>query len=318
MKVSRLILCLAALLLAACAAPAAKLSQPVEKPANPATRAAARELYDGKPPTIYGTQFPITSYKEGLERGDAAWRNNDLDLALYMFIQALSFDGPAAEVFGKIGSIHASRRNLQLAQKAFELARQIAPDDVRILERLGLLHVELRSFAAAEPILREVIAKTQTRWRAYDALGLVLQQRGDLTDAIEQYRLALQVDSAAGPVYYHRGMAQLERGRIDLAEADFRQALTFGDTRGGADEALGRLLASQRKYPDGLAFLLANSSVATAYNTLGEVALSNKDYAAAVRFFLRAMDESSSFDERANRNLALAREYLAEQQKPKP
>ena len=65
--------------LGGCASTAA-VTQPVAK--------APTELYSGQPATVHATEFPVASAADGIQRGDAAWKQGDLDLAIYLYLQA--------------------------------------------------------------------------------------------------------------------------------------------------------------------------------------------------------------------------------------
>ena len=47
-------------------------------------RESASQLYAGAPTIVHSTEYPITSAADGIERGDEAYREGKLDLAVYL------------------------------------------------------------------------------------------------------------------------------------------------------------------------------------------------------------------------------------------
>src|SRR5688572_1372451 len=103
-----------------------------------ADRAAVEKLYDGQPAAVHATEFPVASAAEGMARGDQAWRKGQLDLAVYLYVQSLAYDAKNPEPLLRIGAIHERRGNRALAERAFEMALQLDPENPGINERLGL------------------------------------------------------------------------------------------------------------------------------------------------------------------------------------
>src|SRR5262245_28078134 len=137
-----------------------------------ATQAAAKaptELYSGQPATVDATEFPVASAAEGRERGDTAWQHGDLDLAMYLYLQALPFEPSDAAPLRKIGAIHESRGNLAQARHAFELALARGGEHAATMERLGLLYLQDEHNDEAQALLSRAVA-LEPRWRSYNGL----------------------------------------------------------------------------------------------------------------------------------------------------
>src|SRR5262245_34870724 len=97
-------------------------SAPPKKEATQTPSPAAAELYAGQPSIVHGTEFPVTSAEEGIQRGDDAWREGKLELAIYLYVQVLQFAPNHAPTLRKLGALHEKMGNLALARRAFELA----------------------------------------------------------------------------------------------------------------------------------------------------------------------------------------------------
>jgi Flp pilus assembly protein TadD len=249
------------------------------------------------------------SFDEAVRRGDAAWQSGNTDLALYLYVQALSFQPRDVNTLGKIGSIHQARGNLDLARKAFELAATTAPDDARATSHLGLVMLTQGDLDGADTWLRKSIALDASDWRIYDALGVVAQRRGRLDDALLYLKRATTLaPSAPGPLL-HQGGVQLAIGDYARAETTLQQCLDAKQTS-DAWRMLGEAQAHRGKYTKALTSLLQALDVPAAYNTVGEMAMANHDNRIALDYFQKATESSPVYFPEAQRNAAMARERL--------
>ena len=250
-----------------------------------------------------------SSFDDAVQRGDAAWQSRNTDLALYLYVQALSFQPRDVNTLGKIGSIHQARGNLDLARKAFELAATTAPDDPRATSHLGLVMLAQGDLDGADTWLRKSVAVDSSNWRIYDALGIIAQRRAHYDDALLfLQRASTLAPSAPGPLL-HRGAVQLAKGDYAVAEATLQQCLQLQQTS-DAWRLLGEAQAHRGEYSKALTSLSQALDVPAAYNAVGEVAMSNHDNKIALDYFQRAMEESPVYFVEAQRNAAIARERL--------
>jgi Flp pilus assembly protein TadD len=275
-------------------------TQPVAK--------APTELYAGAPTTVHATEFPVTSAAEGTERGDTAWQHGDLDLAIYLYLQALQFEPNDAATLRKIGAIHESRGNLPQARHAFELALARGGEHAATMERLGLLYLQDEHNEEAQKLLSRVVA-LEPRWRSYNGLGVLADRRGDRALALTRYSAALFLEPKAGVVYNNRGYSRYLDGDLIGAEKDLREAIGLG----AAERAwpnLGKVQAKARKYPLALRSFLETLDTAHAYNEVGEAAMRNGDNQVAKAYFENAANASPIYFEQAQKNLTVVNEEL--------
>jgi tetratricopeptide (TPR) repeat protein len=249
------------------------------------------------------------SFAEAVRRGDAAWQSGNADLALYLYVQALSFQPRDVSTLGKIGFIHRTRGNLDLARKAFELAATIAPNDARVTSQLGLVLFAQDDIDGADKWLRESLAVETANWRIYEALGLIAQRRRHYDEALSfLQRATVLAPSEPGPLL-HRGGVQLAMGDYATAETTLEQSLQRRQTSDGW-RLLGEAQAHRGEYAKAVASLLQASDVPAAYNTVGQVAMANHDNQIALDYFQKATESSPVYFPEAQRNAALARQQL--------
>jgi Flp pilus assembly protein TadD len=290
---------LALISLGGCAS-APTVNQPVAK--------APTELYAGQPATVHATEFPVASAAEGIQRGDTAWQRGDLDLAIYLYLQALQFEPNDAATLRKIGAIHESRGNYAQARHAFELALARGGEHAATMERLGLLYLRDEHNEEAQALLSRVVA-LEPRWRSYNGLGVLADRRGEHALALTRYSAALFLEPKAGVVYNNRGHSRYLDGDLIGAEKDLREAIRLG----AADRAwpnLGKVQAKARQYGLALRSFLETLDTAHAYNEVGEAAMRNGDNQIAKGYFESATNASPIYFEQAQKNLAVANAEL--------
>jgi Flp pilus assembly protein TadD len=279
------------------------------KQASKGVDETANQLYAGEPAIVHGTEYPVTSAADGIQRGDQAYREGKLDLAIYMYVESLKYDATAAEPFLKIGAIHEQRGNRALAEKAFELALERQPDNAAACERLGLLYIQSGRDAEAPALFQRALKLDSKRWRSYNGLGVLADRRNDFEAAIGYYDRALEIDPAAATVLNNRGYSHYLAGDLPRAENDLKAAIRLG-AQGGVWTNLGKVQAKQGRYPEALESLLKEMDLAHAYNVLGEAAMESADYSRAKRYFESAIEAAPRYYEAAQRNLGLAKERL--------
>jgi Flp pilus assembly protein TadD len=262
-----------------------------------------------KKKTSYKSPGLAKSFEEAVERGDAAWSAGEVDMAIYQYVQALSFRPRDVTTLSKLGVIEQRQGNLQLATRALELAASASPSDARITARLGLIYLALGQDDNARTWLTRSADTASPDWRVYDGLGVVDEHRGDNAAALLHLQQALTLAPGVPTPLLHRGQAMFNSGDYAGAEAAVRAALSRGDLPGGW-ELLGQIQAKRRAYRDSLDSLLRVVDAPVAYNAVAKSALDNGDNAVALSYFQKASELSPVYLPEAERNAAIARGRL--------
>lgn len=257
------------------------------------------------------------SFDEAVRRGDEAWGSGNTDLALYLYVQALSFQPRDINTLGKIGSIHQARGNLELARKAFELAATAAPNDARATSHLGFVLLAQDDIDGADTWLRKSVAEDATDWRVYDALGVIARRRGHYDDALMYLQRASTLAPSAPEPLLHRGAVQLAMGSFAKAEGTLQEVPQSTRTS-DAWRMLGEAQAHRGEYAKALASLTRALDVPNAYNLVGQVAMTNQDDQVALDYFQKAAESSPVYFQEAQQNVALARERLEAGRRARP
>jgi tetratricopeptide (TPR) repeat protein len=281
-------------------------SLPAQSGADAPTAAAKPEEKKSTPPV----NKEAKGFAEDIQRGDAAWQAQDLDRAIYYYVQAMEKSPHDATTLAKIGTIEDSRGNSTLAGMAFEMAHNADPQEPRIAERLARLYLRGGNVERAAALYTQVLALDPHRARALDGMGEVCLTRSDYVQSVSYFDRALTAEKPdAAAVLAHRGYAKLRINDLAGAETDLRAALTIAP-REDAWRYLGDLQVRRGDTGAALDSLLNFMDTAQAYNEIGVVFMNMGNYSDAREYFAKAIKASASWFEEAQKNLALADEYL--------
>ncbi len=306
----------ALLLSIGCAGTPSKTSSPTTV-ANPSSADQAANLDQSRSsnspaPKDSKKRSPLLakSFDEAVARGDDAWGAGDADMAIYLYVQALSFRPRDIDTLSKIGSIEHRQGDLVLAARAYELAANAEPSNARVTARLGLIRIEQGDDDGALTWLQRSADDTSTDWRVYDGLGVVEERRGDQAAALRYLQQAVALAPSEPMPLLHRAQAMFNAGDYPGAEVTVRAALNHGALP-EALNLLGQIQAKRRSYSESLYSLLQVLEAPQAYSTVATVALENGDNAVALRYFEQAELLSPVYFPDAERNAAVARERLS-------
>ena len=251
------------------------------------------------------------TFEEAASRGDAAWFADNVESALYFYVQALSFRPRDVTTLTKMGVIEQRTGNLALAARAYGLAVDANPSDPRLSAQLGLVYLALGQDDTAHTWLLKSATSESADWRVYDGLGIIEERRGNDADALPYLQRAANAGSrqSAAPLL-HRGQALFSTGAYPEAETAVRGALTHEATP-EAWQLLGKIQAKRGAYGESLDSLFEALDAPTAYATVAKVALENGDNALALSYFERASSLSPVYLPDVERDANKARERLA-------
>jgi tetratricopeptide (TPR) repeat protein len=287
---------------AATKAVAAAVNETTGTSGNAATSTASKKK-------TYKSPMLAKSFDEAVERGDAALGAGEVDMAIYQYVQALSFRPRDVTTLSKLGVIEQRLGNLQLATRALELAANASPGDARISARLGLIYLALGQDDNARVWLTRSADTASPDWRVYDGLGVVDEHRGDNSAALLHLQKALTLAPGVPTPLLHSGQALFNTGDYTGAESAVRAALRHGDLPGGW-ELLGQIQAKRRAYRDSLDSLLRVLDEPAAYNAVAKSALENGDNAVALGYLEKAAQLSPVYLPEVEREAAIARGRL--------
>jgi len=249
-------------------------------------------------------------FAENVALGDAAWQAQDLDRAIYYYVQAMDKASLDAATLAKIGTIEDGRGNAAAAETAFEMAHKADPNEPRIAERLARLYLQRGNVDGAAQIYTQVLAREANRARALDGMGEVYLARSDYFQSVNYFNRALAAwNPDRSAVLTHRGYAKLRQYDLTGAEADLRAALVVSP-RDDTWRYLGELQVLQGDTGAAFQSLLNVMDTPQAFNQMGVVFMNRKNYRDAREYFDKAIKSSAVWYEEAQKNLTRTDEYL--------
>ncbi|MGY3570623.1 tetratricopeptide repeat protein [Vibrio paucivorans] len=253
-------------------------------------------LYDGRPVDTLTSEAAPLSEKEAIMRGDIALGNRNLDLALYEYIRSLSF--PEAQYRDKslynIGRIHQSRGNLALAEKAYLLAIEDNPNNVKVLEQLGSIYAKSGDVEQGYSYFLRALNADQVRLKSSNTL-----KQGDLVTA--QDVEALKIDGSS-PTTAYMGLGVLTdvKAEHELAQAFYNKAIKITPKSVKAQMNLGYSYYMTGDYENAQRYTMAALEVdpnnEKAQNNLALIYLGKGEIKRAINVFMRQMDAAEALN----------------------
>jgi tetratricopeptide (TPR) repeat protein len=106
----------------------------------------------------------------------------------------------------------------------------------------GLTWRQSTMYADIEALWRTTIARNPGCWMAYNNLGIVLSQKGEIDEAIAHYRKTLEMSPDFADADYNLGNALLQKGQIDEAIIHCQKAVAAKPNDPEAQVGLGNAL----------------------------------------------------------------------------
>jgi len=247
-------------------------------------------------------QFEDMSAEEIAAEGDEAWRNGDLERAVFIYMQSLSqTDDPA--VWLKVGKIQQYSGQSIYAWQAFERVLALDPDNAEGHEYLGMMYIGSRQKELAVRHLERAAELDATRWVASNALGVLADATGDYERAIGYYETALKQQPESAMLITNLGYSHYLAGQLEEAEKLFIVAIGIDRHYEPAAANLGLVRARRGQYDSAVDILENVMTRAKALNDVGYIAFVNGDIEDAERLLGDAVRASPTYYETAYENL---------------
>jgi protein O-mannosyl-transferase len=211
-------------------------------------------------------------------------------------------------IIGLIGLVVAA-----MGQAEERLAPSLRPVGVGILAAIiMLLAWESHSYAGLyinqETLWTYTLQRNPGAWTAHNDLGMVLADRGQMAEAMEQYEQALKLNPTYAQAYNNLGNAFLQKGQIDEAIAQYKEALKINPNYAGAYNGLGAGLFRKGQVDQAIAQLQKaleiNPNYAGARTNLSNVLLQKGRLDEAIAQLQKALEIKPNYSE-AHNNLGL-------------
>jgi Flp pilus assembly protein TadD len=165
----------------------------------------------------------------------------------------------------------------------------------------GLALLVLGQRADGAKLLREAVEADPKLWRSYNGLGLFADLKRQPDEAADDYAKALASTESAA-VFNNMGYSRLLAGKPDEAIVSFKKALGLEPNSETILNNLRLAIAAKGNYGEALRTVPREQMAAT-LNNVGYIAMQRGDLHSAEGYFARSMENSSSFNTVAARNL---------------
>lgn len=246
-----------------------------------------------------------------LERtADAYFVNGDLNLAFLYYEKSSRIDPDNARVLYKKGMLFLIKQLYKDAINNFRLAAEKKPGYAPAYEGLGQALFFTKQYEDAEKNLKKALQLNPKLWKSHNFLGTIYDYQARYSYAADEYAAAIDIRPDEGYLYNNLGVSYSLLGRYDEAIQAFGRALEKGYRGKRVYNNLGLSLGRIQKYDEALeAFKMAGDK-SKALNNLGFVYLNQGKYEEAFNCFEKSVQLSSSFYDKARKNLKIAKTYL--------
>ena len=195
----------------------------------------------------------VVQVEESLDNGIDLIEKKEFAKALEVF-KSLVNQKENPEYYFNIGYIKTSQGQHSEAIEAFSKATQLDRLFVKAYEAMGRaykalgdaqkseeclqvaaeIYMDTDKLGSAEEILNEVLEAGSTSLNVFNTLGVLHRKKGDVEQALRQYKKALKVHPEEPYIYYNIGRLYLDMKNTTKAKAYFQAAL---DKDHGFEEA---------------------------------------------------------------------------------
>jgi Tfp pilus assembly protein PilF len=149
-----------------------------------------------------------------------------LDDAQASFQKALALDPKLVTAHFGLGQVYQTQKANDKAVEAYSKVLEIAPDHVWANNNLAwILAEQHRDLNRAAWLATKALEGAPKNGRIMDTLGWVYYQQGKLDDAEAQFKQASEVLPKEAVVQYHLGLVAYKQGKKVEASSAFKRAL---------------------------------------------------------------------------------------------
>jgi Flp pilus assembly protein TadD len=243
-----------------------------------------------------------TDLKELIAAADATREEGSYNDALQIYQQVLFADpGQKAAQYGAAESLLA----LSQAGAARPLFDGLIGDPgyhARALQGAGLSLLALGQPEKATKFLHDATEADPALWRSWNAQGTLADREKRTNEAQTLYARALAANPNSPAILNNIAYSRLIGGKSAAAVEGFRKALALDPKNETIQNNLRLALAANGNYADALRSV-GRERMPSVLNDVGYVAMRRGDYAAAAGYLTRAMEDSSSYNAVAAKNL---------------
>ena len=153
--------------------------------------------------------------------GKCYFELGQIDLAISSYTKATEY-WPQSEVsYAMLGQIYSSQGDTEQAIKNLSKAVELKPDDHELHSLLGVELTQNGDVEAVDAVIEsfeQAINIDPNNAEAYNGIGTVLNEKGELDAAIDSYKQALKIKPDYADACFNMGNALKDKGDLDAAD----------------------------------------------------------------------------------------------------
>jgi len=186
------------------------------------------------------------------------------DAALEAARKALVIEPQSPGAHQMLGKTYFMLGDLGKSIGELETAVKLAPDDIDVVYTLGIAYLRNRQTAAAKQLYESMIRQFGERPQLHIVIGRAYRQSGLLSEATEEFKKAVALDTHYPRAHYYLGITYLQdEGQSKIGEAleEFKIEVAANPEEFFANYYLGVVYIFQRKWDLAITFLQKASSI---------------------------------------------------------
>jgi len=256
-----------------------------------------------EPKTVDFTGSGDVSVKQIQQEAELAHRYGRTGGALFHYEQILKKEPDNINALQASGYLYLSLNKASLAEQFFQQVLIKQPKNRESREGRALAWLMQGKYDEAATSFRNVLDEDDKRWRSWDGLGVISDVNGDYTNSVKMYKHAIDLQPNNTTLLNNYGYSLIMAHKYAEAEKTLRTALTIAQGDKRIVNNLGITLSWQRKYDNAVSVVSQVEPKYVAYNNVGYIALLNKDYKIAEKYFNEAITLSPKYYKKAELNL---------------
>jgi len=205
--------------------------------------------------------------------------------------ELLGTDPKVVRAYYLLAAIEKSEGNQEKALEIYQRILAVDSSDTLAAYKCGLIHIEKSDLNRAARIAEDLIRRFPQRAHGYCLKGLVNFQRENYADATSNFNASLNITPLL-EAYYFLGLCYYNRGELENALNQFRCILDVVPDSREARLMTGMILIGQKRLDDAIneiqKVLQKNDGDAIAHNLLGNVYIARGFFNEGMREFSRA------------------------------
>ena len=261
--------------------------------------------------SVSKTEVKEFTAEEYEQIGDDHIKQGKVVLAAVQYEASLKLAPSSISARYKAGQVYLQHGK---AEKAYERFHDILNYDFEYAlayEGMGRALLRMSKEDEAKLEFEQALVFDPTLWSVHNFLGIVADRQSQHHAAVKYYRNALDIRPNEPHVLNNLGMAHFLNKDYGQAVNVFQQAIYAGSKNPKVFNNLGLTYAKLEKYSESYNAFQRGLDAPKAYNNLGLLFLEANQTARAIKCFENAVDSQTTFYEKAQENLTLAKQELS-------